>query len=173
MATFLAGDPKPHDSRFAVVVARFNADVTEPLLTGCLQTFASHGLDDQQVDVARVPGAFELPLACERLAASGRYAAVIALGCVLRGGTPHFDYVCAETCRGLMDAGLRHGVPVVLGVLTCDTLEQAQLRSSLAVLEGSDRATPGREVKSTPESNKGAEAAATALEMAGLLEVLR
>lgn len=172
MATFLAGDPDPARRRFAVVVARFNADVTEPLLEGCLHAFAEAGVADDAVEVARVPGAFELPLACGKLAASGRYAAVVALGCVVRGDTPHFDYVCAEACRGVMDVNLRHGVPAVLGVLTCDTLEQARLRSSRAVLAGSDRAEPGRTEKTGAESNKGYEAGAVALEMAALAEAL-
>ena len=170
MATFLEGIPTLTTGRYAVVVARFNSDITESLLDGCLHAFARAGLPADAVDVARVPGAFELPLACERLAASGRYQAVIALGCVIRGGTPHFDYVCGETSRGVMNVNLKHQLPVVLGVLTCDTLEQAQFRSDRAVLTGSNIAGENRTEKVTPRSNKGAEAAEAALEMVALLE---
>lgn len=106
MATFLEGIPTLTTGRYAVVVARFNSDITESLLDGSLHAFERAGIATENVDVARVPGAFELPLACERLAASGRYRAVVALGCVIRGGTPHFDYVCAETSRGIMEVCL-------------------------------------------------------------------
>lgn len=170
MATFLEGIPTLTTDRYAVVVARFNSDITESLLDGCLHAFARAGLAEDAIDVARVPGAFELPLACERLAATGRYKAVIALGCVIRGGTPHFDYVCGETSRGVMDVNLKHKLPVVLGVLTCDTLEQAQFRSDRSVLTGSNVADEDRTEKVTPRSNKGAEAAQAALEMVALLE---
>lgn len=173
MATFLEGDRQAQSHRFAVAVARFNADVTEPLLEGALHAFAAAGVAADAIDVARVPGAFELPVACEALAATGKYSAVIALGCVLRGDTPHFDYVCAETSRGVMDVGLRHRLPAILGVLTCDTLAQAQLRCSCTVLQSSDRIEPGRSEKHSLESNKGAEAAEAALEMAGLMDKIR
>ena len=173
MATFLEGDQLAGSHRFAVAVARFNADITEPLLDGALHAFRAAGVADDAVDVARVPGAFELPVACEKLAATGKYSAVIALGCVLRGDTPHFDYVCAETSRGVMDVGLRHQLPAILGVLTCDTLAQAQLRASRTVLESSDRVEAGRSEKHSLESNKGSEAADAALEMAGLMEKIR
>ncbi len=128
MATFLEGDRQSGSHRFAVAVARFNADVTEPLLEGALHAFKAAGVADDAIDVARVPGAFELPVACEALAATGKYSAVIALGCVLRGDTPHFDYVCAETSRGVMDVGLRHRLSYILVELTCITLENAQIR---------------------------------------------
>jgi len=170
MATFLEGIPTLTTGRYAVVVARFNSDITESLLDGCMHAFEAAGIPSGNVDVARVPGAFELPLACERLAASGRYRAVIALGCVIRGGTPHFDYVCAETSRGIMDVSLRHKLPVMMGVLTCDTLEQAQFRADREVLTGSDQAAEGRTLKITPRSNKGAEATEAALEMVSLLD---
>jgi len=169
MATFLEGNPADSNGRFAIVVARFNADITESLLDGCLHTLVQHGVDLDNIDVARVPGAFELPLTCDRLARSGNYAAVIALGCVIRGSTPHFDYVCAETSRGLMDVNLGHGVPVLMGLLTCDDLAQAQQRADREMLQGSDQAEPGRTEKQTPRSNKGSECAAAALEMSSLL----
>lgn len=169
MATFLEGKPADPNGRFAIVVARFNADITESLLDGCLHTLAQHGVDLDSIDVARVPGAFEMPLTCDRLARTERYAAIVALGCVIRGGTPHFDYVCAETSRGLMDVNLRHGVPLIMGLLTCDTLEQAQHRADREMLQGSDGTVEGRTEKHTPRSNKGSEAAAAALEMSSLL----
>lgn len=169
MATFLEGNPADSGGRFAIVVARFNADITESLLDACLHTLASHDVSPESIDVARVPGAFELPLICARLAASGRYAAIIALGCVIRGDTPHFDYVCRQASRGLMEVNLRHGVPVILGLLTCDTLAQAQHRADPSMLQGSDDPDPTRVEKHTPRSNKGSEAAVAALEMASLL----
>ncbi|MFK5954962.1 MAG: 6,7-dimethyl-8-ribityllumazine synthase [Planctomycetota bacterium] len=169
MATFLEGNPADSDGRFAIVVARFNADITESLLDGCLHTLALHGVDLDNIDVARVPGAFELPLTCDRLARTGHYGAVIALGCVIRGGTPHFDYVCTETSRGLMDVNLGHGIPIIMGLLTCDDLAQAQFRADREMLQSSDQVEPGRSTKQTPRSNKGSECAEAALEMSSLL----
>ena len=169
MATFLEGNPAEPGGRFAIAVSRFNADITESLLDGCLHTLAAHGVDLDTIDVARVPGAFELPLTCDRFARTGRYAAVIALGCVIRGDTPHFDYVCAETCRGLMEVNLGHGLPIILGLLTCNTLAQAQHRADPKVFQSSRQDSEDRSQKETPVSNKGAEAALAALEMVSLL----
>lgn len=173
MATFLEGNPADTTGRYAIVVARFNADITEALLDGCLHTFAQHGVETERLDIARVPGAFELPLTCDRLAATGNYQAVIALGCVIRGGTPHFDYVCQEASRGMMDVTLKHGLPVVMGLLTCDDLPQAQHRADRAVFESANQADDGRTEKTTPRSNKGSEAAEAALEMVSLLAKIR
>jgi 6,7-dimethyl-8-ribityllumazine synthase len=161
-------------SRFAVVAARFHAEITDALLGGAEAAFAARGVALDRVDVARVPGAFELPLACRTLAASGRYAAVVALGCVVRGETSHYDFVAGECCRGLMEAGLATGVPVILGVLTTDTLEQARHRAGPAARRGSapDAGAAGSP-KRAPESNKGWEAAECALAMAGLLRAVR
>lgn len=158
-------------ARWAVVAARFHADVTDALVAGAEAAFAAAGIAADRVTVARVPGAFELPLACRALAASGRYAAVVALGCVVRGETSHYDFVAGECCRGVMDAGLDTGVPVILGVLTVETLEQARRRSSLAALRGSapTAAEAATGAKRPPESNKGWEAADAAIAMAGLL----
>ena len=147
-------DEQQHDvagARVAVVAARFNAGVVDALLSGAEQTLARHQV---RANVFRVPGAFELPFAARRLAASGRYEAVIALGAVIRGGTPHFDYVCAESARGLMQAGLDADLPVVFGVLTCDDQAQALARA-------------GGE-----EGNKGHEAALAALEMIAFVRAL-
>ena len=140
--------------RIAIVAARFNQFVVDKLLDGALRTLAECGVRAEDVDVVRVPGAFEIPLAAKRLAADKRHDAVIALGAVIRGGTPHFEYVAGECARGVGQAGLDTGVPVVFGVLTCDTVEQANDRAG------------GR------AGNKGADAAAAALEMADLLRKL-
>lgn len=138
--------------RFAIVAARFNEGIVDALLNGALRAFKAQGASEDAVNVYRVPGAFELPLAVSKLAATGQYQAVIALGAVIRGGTPHFEYVCNEAASGLTRASLDTGVPVVFGVLTVDTLTQAQERSG-----------PG-------EDNKGSEAALVAIEMANLLK---
>lgn len=140
--------------RFAIVAARFNEEIVESLLAGAVATFKAHGVSDHDVVVIRVPGAFELPLIASKLAGGRRYDAVIALGAVIRGGTPHFEYVCHEAASGLMRAMLDSGVPVVFGVLTTDNLAQAQ-----------QRAGPGA-------GNKGAEAALVAIEMANLIKQL-
>ena len=138
----------------AVVASRYNAEVVQRLLDGAVARLKEHGIGANQITVVLVPGAWELPLACRRLAEAGSHQAVIALGCVIRGGTPHFEYVCNEASRGVIQAALDTGVPVSFGLLTCDTMEQALARS-------------GGE-----SGNKGADAADAALEMAGLLRAL-
>ena len=137
--------------RYAIVASRWNDLITERLLTGALDTFRRSGVADDDVDVAWVPGSFEIPLVAQRLAASGRYAAVVTLGAVIRGATGHYDLVAGQAAAGVARAALDTGVPVVFGVLTTDTIEQAVERAG------------------TKAGNKGAEAAATALEMADLL----
>ncbi|MCX7805262.1 MAG: 6,7-dimethyl-8-ribityllumazine synthase [Planctomycetota bacterium] len=141
-------------ARFAVVVSRFNSLVTGQLLSGCLDFLRRHGASDDGVDVAWCPGAFEMPLVARKLAKSGRYSAIVCLGAVVRGGTPHFEYVAAEASKGIAAVMLETGVPVAFGVLTCDTLEQALERAGAKA------------------GNKGAEAAASAVEMASLMESL-
>jgi 6,7-dimethyl-8-ribityllumazine synthase len=138
--------------RVAIAVSRFNRLVTEPLLRGAIHELERHGVAEADVDVAWVPGAFELPLAVQRLARTGRYAGVIALGAVVRGATPHFDYVAGQAAAGLGAVARETGVPVAFGVLTTDTMEQSLDRAG------------GK------AGNKGGEAAITVLEMAGLLE---
>jgi 6,7-dimethyl-8-ribityllumazine synthase len=145
---------RPPRGAVAIAASRFNADVVQRLLDGAVARLEELGTGHDQVTVALVPGAWELPLACSRLAASGRYQALVGLGCVVRGGTPHFQYVCSETARGIARVSLDSGVPIGFGVLTCDTHEQALERSG------------GR------HGNKGAEAVDAALEMAGLLAAL-
>jgi 6,7-dimethyl-8-ribityllumazine synthase len=138
--------------RFAIVAARFNGFIVEHLVQGALDGLRRHGVDvDDRVDVIHVPGAWEIPLACQKAAASGRYAAVIACGCVIRGATAHFDYVAGGVASGTADVALQTGVPVLFGVLTTDTIEQAIERSG------------------TKAGNKGFEAALGALEMVDLL----
>ena len=169
MPTILEGETTDASGRFAVAVAQFNADITEALLEGCLHAFERAGVGDDAVTVTRVPGAFELPATCDRLAASGKFEAVVALGAVIRGDTPHFDYVAGECARGLMQVSLERAIPVVFGVLTTDTLEQARHRADRRILRGS--AAPSgaeRDAKSAPLSNKGAEAAEVALQMTSL-----
>ncbi len=133
--------------RVAIAAARFNRFITDQLLEGARDALQRHGVDEAAVTVAWVPGAYELPLAADRLLASGRYDAVIALGAVIRGGTPHFDYVAGDCSRGLMDVGLRYGKPVIFGVLTTDTVEQALERAA------------------TDQGNKGFDVALAALHM--------
>jgi len=138
-----------------VVVSRFNGDITQRLLEGALQTLAESGVPRERIDVMPVPGAFELPLGAMALAKTRRYACIVALGCVIRGDTPHFEYVAGEAASGLQLAGLETGVPVSFGVLTCDSRRQAEERAG------------------GPQGNKGSEAALSALEMADLLTRLR
>jgi len=140
--------------RVAIAASRFNRLVTDPLVVGAVEELRRHGVEEGAVDLAWVPGAFELPLVAERLAASGRYAAVVAIGAVVRGATPHFDHVAGQAAAGLAAVTRATGVPVAFGVLTCDTMEQALDRAG------------GK------AGNKGAEAALCALEMAGLLEAI-
>ena len=130
----------------AIVVSRFNDLISEKLLEGAKDALLRHDVSHQAVEVFRVPGAWELPLAAKELALSGKYDAIIALGAVIRGDTPHFDYVSAEMSKGLAQVGLEHRVPVVFGVLTCDTLEQALLRAgSKAGNKGGQRAHRDRD----------------------------
>lgn len=140
--------------RYAIVAARFNDFITSRLVEGAVHALARHGVDTTDLPVVWVPGAYELPLVCQKLAASGKYDAVIALGCVIRGGTPHFDYVAGEAAKGVASASWSTGVPVIFGVLTTDSIEQAIERAG------------------TKMGNKGAEAATSALEMVNLLRML-
>ena len=142
------------DARFAIVVARWNSEITEGLLKGAIRALGRHGVPENEITVVRVPGAFELPLAAQKVAESGNYSAVICLGCVIRGGTPHFEYVCSECTRGIGEVALQSGLPIAFGVLTTDDLQQALDRSG------------------DNEENKGEEAALTVLEMVNLFHQL-
>ncbi len=141
--------------RFAVVVSRFNAFITERLLAGAMDALQRTGADAAAVEVARVPGSFEIPVTAREMASSGRYHAVICLGCIIRGETPHFEYISSEVSRGITAAALASGVPVIFGVLTCDTLEQAIQRAG------------------AKSGNKGFEAGLAAVETANLMKRLR
>jgi 6,7-dimethyl-8-ribityllumazine synthase len=140
--------------RFAIVVSRFNELITSKLLGGAQDALRRHGAGPDEVDVAWCPGAFEIPLVARRLAQTGRYDAVIALGAVIRGATPHFDYVAAEVSKGVAAAALQTGLPVIFGVLTTDTVEQALERAG------------------TKAGNKGWDAAVAAVETANLLRAI-
>jgi 6,7-dimethyl-8-ribityllumazine synthase len=140
--------------RYAIAASRFNQLVVDRLVAGALDELRRHGVGADQVDLAWVPGGFELPVVVARLAASGRYAGIVALGTVVRGETPHFDYVAGEAARGLAAVAREHGIPVGFGVLTTETMAQALDRAG------------GK------AGNKGAEAAATVLEMVSLLEAI-
>ena len=141
--------------RFVLLAARFNDFITSRLVDGALDTLRRHGVDiEERATVVWAPGSYELPLVAQRLAASGQYDAVIALACVIRGGTPHFDYVAGEVAKGLAQVGLSTGVPVVFGVLTTDSIAQAVERAG------------------TKMGNKGSEAAMAAIEMVGLMQQL-
>ena len=139
------------NKKFAVVVGRFNEFISGKLLGGCLDGLKRHGCTEESVDVAWVPGAFEIPLAAQKLAQTKRYDAVICLGAVIKGSTPHFDYVCAEVSKGVAKVSLDTGIPVIFGILTTDNIEQAIERAG------------------TKSGNKGFDAAVTAIEMTNLL----
>jgi 6,7-dimethyl-8-ribityllumazine synthase len=141
--------------RFAMVAARFNDFITDRLIAGCEGAFAAHGIDPaERLDLIWVPGAFELPLACQRAAKSGQYAGVIALGAVIRGSTPHFDYVAGEAAKGVSRVSIDTGVPVIFGVLTTESIEQAIERAG------------------TKAGNNGYKAGCAAIEMVSLLQQL-
>ncbi len=152
MPRVIEADLLDKGGRYALLVSRFNDFITSRLVDGALDTLRRHGVDiEERATVVWAPGSYELPLVAQRLAASGQYDAVIALACVIRGGTPHFDYVAGEVAKGLATVGLQTGVPVVFGVLTTDSIEQAVERAG------------------TKMGNKGSEAAIAAIEMVGLL----
>ena len=140
----------PNQGRYVLVVARWNSFVVEHLLEGALDTLRRHGISDDQMHIVRVPGAFEIPIACQKLAQLDDCDAIIALGAVIRGGTPHFEYVAGECTKGLAQVQMETGKPIAFGVLTVDSIEQAVERSG------------------TKAGNKGAEAAMSALEMVSL-----
>jgi 6,7-dimethyl-8-ribityllumazine synthase len=150
----IEGELTARDLRFGIVMTRFNEFVVEPLLRGALDALKRHGATEKQIEIVRVPGAFDMPIVVRKLAMSRRYEALVALGAVIRGQTPHFDFVAGECASGLARIALESGVPVGFGVLTTDTMEQAVDRAG------------GK------AGNKGADAALAALEMANLLRRL-
>lgn len=148
----IEGDFSANDGRYAIVVTRWNSFVVDHLQSGAIDALRRNGIKEEQITLVKAPGAYELPIVCQRLAQTGDYDAIIALGAVIRGGTPHFDYVAGEAAGGLNSVALTTDLPVVFGVLTVDSIEQAIERSG------------------TKAGNKGAEAAEVALEMVNLLD---
>ena len=154
MQKIIEGTLNGRGKKFTIVVSRFNSFLTERLLEGAIDGLVRHETDEKNISIVKVPGCFELPLACQRIVEKNDCDAVIALGAVIRGDTPHFDYVATEVSKGLAQVGLSSGRPVIFGVLTTDTIEQAEIRSG------------------AKGGNKGFEAAMTALEMVNLLGAL-
>ncbi len=147
----IEGDFSGAKGNYTLVVGRWNSFVVEHLLAGALDALRRHGVADKQITIVRAPGAFEIPLVCRKVAASGKADAIIALGAVIRGGTPHFEYVAGECTKGIAQVSMASGVPIAFGVLTVDSIEQAVERAG------------------TKAGNKGEEAAMSALEMVSLL----
>ena len=154
MIKTIEGALQVHNARFCLVVSRWNSFVVENLLNGAVDALKRHGAADSDLTIVRLPGAFEMPLVLERLAAKGDYDALVALGAVIRGGTPHFEYVASEAVKGIAQVSLKYGMPIAFGLLTVDTIEQAIERAG------------------TKAGNKGAEAATSAIEMVNLLRQL-
>jgi 6,7-dimethyl-8-ribityllumazine synthase len=152
--TTIEGGMTVDQAQFCVVVARWNSFVVDSLEAGALDTLKRHGATEQDITIVRLPGAFEMPLVLDKIAAQGKYDAIVALGAVIRGGTPHFDYVAGECVKGMAQVTLKHSVPIAFGVLTVDTIEQAIDRAGAKA------------------GNKGGEAAASAIEMVNLLRAL-
>lgn len=144
-----------NDLRFAIIVSRFNEFITSKLLGACVDTLQRHGGDEQNIEVVWCPGAYEIPFVAKQAAHSGRYDAVICLGAIIRGATPHFDYVAGECTKGIAQVGLDSGVPTIFGVVTTESIEQAVERAG------------------TKAGNKGADAAVAAIEMANLSQLMR
>lgn len=155
MPRFIEGKLDANGLKFGIIVSRFNSFIAERLLEGALDALIRHGAGDSDIDVVRVPGAFEIPLTAKKMTQGGKYDAIICLGAVIRGATPHFDYVAAEVSKGIAHVSLETGVPVAFGVLTTDTIEQAVERAG------------------TKAGNKGFDAAMTAIETARLYRELR
>jgi 6,7-dimethyl-8-ribityllumazine synthase len=154
MPKFFEGKLQAEGKKFGIVIARFNSFIAERLLEGALDTLVRSGVKDGDIEVARVPGAFEIPLVAQKMVKSGRYDAVICLGAVIRGSTPHFDFVANEATKGIAQASMESGVPIIFGVLTTDSIEQAIERAG------------------SKAGNKGSECAVTAIEMVNLLPQL-
>jgi len=150
----IEGDLSTPPGRFAIIAARFNAFVVDQLLIGAQDALRRHGVTEDRIDVVRVPGSYEIPLVAQKLGTSGKYAAVVCLGCVIRGETDHYDHVAGAATNGIAQAALTSGIPVIYGVLTCETLEQAIHRAGAKA------------------GNKGYEASVTAVEMVNLLAQL-
>ena len=151
----IEGDFTAANGNYGICVARFNEFIVEGLVTGAVDALRRHGVSDENIEIVRVPGAYELPLAAQMMAKSKRYDAIIGLGAVIRGSTPHFDYVAGESAKGLATVGMQHNIPVINGILTTETIEQTIERAG------------------TKAGNKGAEAAMGAIEMVSLLNQIQ
>ena len=149
------GDFNAGDAKFCILAARFNSFIVERLVEGAVDALVRHGTSRDDIEIIRVPGAYEMPISAQRIARTGRYDSIIALGAVIRGSTPHFDYVAGECSKGLAQVSLAADMPIIFGVLTTDTIEQAVERAG------------------TKAGNKGAEAAVTAIEMVSLFNKLQ
>ncbi|HWI40805.1 MAG TPA: 6,7-dimethyl-8-ribityllumazine synthase [Verrucomicrobiae bacterium] len=154
MPNFFEGELTAKGLKFGIIVSRFNSFISERLLDGAVDALVRHGAEDRDLDVARVPGAFEIPLAAKKMAESAKYDGIICLGAIIRGATPHFDYVAAEVSKGVAQVSLASGVPIAFGVLTTDSIEQAVERAG------------------TKAGNKGFDAALAAIEMVSLDKAL-
>ncbi|MDZ7640986.1 MAG: 6,7-dimethyl-8-ribityllumazine synthase [Desulfurivibrio sp.] len=154
MVKYIEGNLQATGKKIGIVISRFNSFIAEKLLEGAIDTLTRSGAEPQDIEVARVPGAYELPLVAGKMAGSGRYDAVICLGVIIRGSTPHFDFVANEAAKGIAQVGMESGLPVIFGVLTTDTIEQAIERAG------------------SKAGNKGSECAAAAVEMVDLLSKL-
>ena len=166
MITVYEGTPAASDGRFAIVVSRFNQSITGRMLSGAVQTLTTCGIPDEHIDVAWVPGAFEIPTVASRLASAGRHVAILCLGAVIRGQTTHDQHINRAVSIALAQLGTAYKMPVVFGILTCETLEQAIARS------GGHVATTGKDDAQAHVGNKGVDCAQAALEMVNLLEKL-
>ncbi len=166
MITVYEGTPAAIDGRFAIVVSRFNPSITGRMLSGAVETLMAHGIPDDHIDVAWVPGAFEIPTVASRLASAGRHAAILCLGAVIRGQTSHDQHINRAVSIALAQLGAQYKMPVLFGILTCDTLEQAIARS------GGQAATTGKDDARAHVGNKGVDCAKAALEMVNLLDKL-
>jgi 6,7-dimethyl-8-ribityllumazine synthase len=154
MPNLIEGDFSTPQVRFAIIAARFNSLVVDPLVAGAVDTLVRHGVADRAIDLIRVPGSFEIPLIARKAADSAKYGAVICLGAIIRGDTGHYDHVAGGATSGVASASLESGIPVIFGILTCDTVEQALNRAGLKA------------------GNKGAESAMVAIEMVNLIQKL-
>jgi 6,7-dimethyl-8-ribityllumazine synthase len=166
MITVYEGAPAASDGRFAIVASRFNQSITGRMLDGAVQTLTAHGIPDERIDVAWVPGAFEIPTVASRLASAGRHVAILCLGAVIRGQTSHDQHINRAVSMALAQLGAQYKLPVIFGILTCETLEQAVARS------GGQAATTGKDDAQAHLGNKGVDCARAALEMVNLLEKL-
>jgi 6,7-dimethyl-8-ribityllumazine synthase len=152
MARMIEGQLKAEGKKFGIVISRFNEMISKSLLSGAFDCLVRHGANEDEITVAYVPGSFEIPLAAKKMAASKKYDAVICLGTIIRGATPHFDYIASEVSKGIAHASMETGIPVIFGIITSDTIEQAIERAG------------------TKSGNKGWDAALSAIEMADLIK---